>query len=182
MTRFDSRSTRSLALHDTSRPSDASTGAGFASSTICRENLSAAPSYEICSRAAVPQLGIALAAVLALIVLVSTVLASVRANRSQLAVLGALGMTRGQSRRSLAWLGTAVSATLVAIAIPAAILLGSIVWRRTSDDLGTGPGAAIPWPLLGFVTTVFLAVGIVSATTVDASRRRSRLATLLRSE
>jgi ABC-type lipoprotein release transport system permease subunit len=130
----------------------------------------------------VPELGIALALALALIVLVSTVLASVRANRSQLAVLRALGMTRGQSRRSLAWLGTAVSVTLVAIAIPAALLLGSIVWRRTSADLGVVPGTAIPWPLLALVTTAFLAVGIVSATTVDKRGRDSRVATLLRSE
>lgn len=130
----------------------------------------------------VPELGIALAAALALIVLVSTMLAGVRANRSQLAVLGALGLTTTQARRSLAWMGAAVSVTQVAIGIPAALLAGSIVWRRITDDLGTVPGTAIPCPLLGLITAVFAAVGIVSATTVDARRRRNRLANLLRNE
>jgi hypothetical protein len=41
---------------------------------------------------------------------------------------------------------------------------------------------AVPWPLLGLVTAVFVASGIVSATQVESRRRRTRLATLLRTE
>jgi hypothetical protein len=130
----------------------------------------------------VPELGIALAVVLALVVLVSTVVASVRANRMQLAVFGALGMTRRQSGRARAWLGTVVSVSLLVIGIPGALLLGSVVWSHVSDDLGVVPGAATPWRLLGLVTTLFVAGGIVSATSVDTRHRRNHLATQLHTE
>ena len=72
--------------------------------------------------------------------------------------------------------------SLLVTGIPVALLLGSIVWRHVSDDLGIVPGAAIPWRLLGLVTALFVAGGIVSATTVDTRRRRTRLATQLHTE
>jgi hypothetical protein len=106
----------------------------------------------------------------------------VRAGHSQLAVLGALGMTRRQLGHALAWLGSVFAASLLAIGLAAALLLGGVVWRHVSDDLGIVPDVSIPWPPPGLVTALLVAGGIVSATTFDTRQRRGRLANQLRAE
>jgi hypothetical protein len=68
------------------------------------------------------------------------------------------------------------------IGIPAALVFGSVVWRRVSDDMGIVPAVDIPWPLLGAVALSFIVVAIAVATTVDSRRRHANLATLLRVE
>jgi hypothetical protein len=71
----------------------------------------------------------------------------------------------------------------VELVAPSAYLALNVVRDEGKSSIdGLIVDFAIPWPLLGLVTAIFVAGGIVSATTIDTRRRRSHLATQLHTE
>src|ERR1700735_3606459 len=124
-------------------------------------------------------LGLAAAAVLSLTL---TVLSSVRRRRHELALLKALGMTRGQLRSAIAW--STPLALLIAVAIggPLGVAGGRLAWQSFAGSLGAMPVSEIPVAglILGLLALVL--AGNLLSTGPAAIAARTRPATALRAE
>jgi hypothetical protein len=86
-------------------------------------------------------LGVAVAAVLSLAL---TVLASVRRQRRELALLKTLGMTRHQLRSIVAWQTTVILALTVLISVPLGIAAGRWAWEAFAGSIGVVPTTVVP--------------------------------------
>jgi cell division protein FtsX len=124
-------------------------------------------------------LGLAAAAVLSLAL---TVLSSVRRRRQELALLKALGMTRGQIRSVVAWQTTLTLLIAVAIGGPLGVVGGRLAWQGFAGSLGAMPVSEIPVAglILGLLALV-LAGNLLSAAPA-ALAARTRPAIALRAE
>src|SRR5580698_5088935 len=92
-------------------------------------------------------LGLAAAAVLSLTL---TVLSLVRRRRRELALLKAIGMTRGQVRAVVAWQTTLTLLIAVLIGGPLGIIGGRLAWHAFAGSLGVVPLVEVPLlPLIG---------------------------------
>ena len=124
-------------------------------------------------------LGLAAAAVLSLSL---TVLGSVRRRRHELALLKALGMTRGQLRSVVAWQTTLSLLIAVAVGGPLGVVGGRLAWRSFAGSLGAMPVSQVPVAglILGLLALV-LAGNLLSAVPA-AVAVRTRAAIALRAE
>ena len=86
-------------------------------------------------------LGLAAAAVLSLAL---TVLSLVRRRRRELALLKALGMTRGQVRAVIAWQTTLTLLIAAVVGGPLGIIGGRLAWRGFAGSLGVVPIVEVP--------------------------------------
>jgi len=101
-------------------------------------------------------LSLAAAAVLSLAL---TVLASVRRRRHELALLKALGMTRGEVRAIITWQTTLTLLIALAVGVPLGIATGRWAWRGFAASLGVVPVAVIPALLLAAGGAALIAAG-----------------------
>jgi FtsX-like permease family len=105
-----------------------------------------------------------LAIVLGVAVLISlstTVVASARRRRRELAVLQALGFTRRQLSGIIAWQSATVLLVAVVIGLPLGVVAGRAAWAAFATSLGVVPVVVIP--LVGLV------VGLVALVAVGAA-------------
>jgi predicted lysophospholipase L1 biosynthesis ABC-type transport system permease subunit len=129
------------------------------------------------------QLALALAlAAAAVLSLALTVLASVRRRRHELALLKALGMTRGQVRAIIAWQTTLTLLIALAAGLPLGIAAGRWAWRGFAVSLGVAPVAVVPVLLLAAGGAALMAAGNLLALTPAAIAARTPPATTLRTE
>jgi putative ABC transport system permease protein len=103
-------------------------------------------------------MGLMAAAVLAHVLAVAS-----RARRRDIAILRALGFSRGQTLRTVAWQSTIYSVGSLAIGIPVGVLLGRLAWRTYAVHLGAVPEAATPLVACVAVAAAALALGGVLA-------------------
>jgi hypothetical protein len=124
-------------------------------------------------------LALAAAAVLSLAL---TVLSSVRRRRHELALLKALGMSRGQLRSVIAWQTTLTLLIAGAIGGPLGVAGGRLAWQSFAGSLGAMPVTEVPVAglLLGLIALV-LAGNLLSAGPA-AIAVRTRPAIALRAE
>ena len=124
-------------------------------------------------------LGLAAAAALSLTL---TVLSSVRRRRHELALLKALGMTRGQLRSVIAWQTTLTLLIAVAIGGPLGVAGGRLAWQSFAGSLGAMPVSEIPVAglILGLLALVL--AGNLLSTGPAAIAARTRPAIALRAE
>jgi hypothetical protein len=99
-------------------------------------------------------MGLMAAAVLAHVLAVAS-----RARRRDIAILRALGFSRGQTLRTVAWQSAIYSVGSLAIGIPAGVLLGRLAWRTYAVHLGAVPEAATPLLACLAVAVAALALG-----------------------
>jgi hypothetical protein len=105
-----------------------------------------------------------------------------RANRRDLAILGAIGFTTRQRGRAAAWQAVPMAAAVLVIGIPIGIAIGRLTYTRFARSLAVDDQFAIPAvvPVLLVAGTV---LALITATIVAATvARRARLVPLLRSE
>jgi ABC-type antimicrobial peptide transport system permease subunit len=123
--------------------------------------------------------GLAAAAALSLAL---TVLSSVRRRRHELALLKALGMTRGQLRSVVAWQTTLTLLIAVAIGGPLGAAGGRLAWQSFAGSLGVMPVSEVPVTglILGLLALVL--VGNLLSAAPAALAARTRAAIALRSE
>jgi ABC-type lipoprotein release transport system permease subunit len=121
-------------------------------------------------------LGLAAAAVLSLAL---TVLASVRRQRRELALLKTLGMTRHQLRSIVAW-QTTVTLTLTAVvSLPLGIAAGRWAWNAFASSLGIVPTTVIPVPaLLAGLISLLVVGNLLSILPASMAARIPAAATL----
>jgi hypothetical protein len=123
--------------------------------------------------------GLAVAAVLSLTL---TVLGLVRRRRRELALLKALGMTRGQVRAVIAWQTTLMLLIAVAVGGALGIAGGRLAWRAFAGSLGIVPIVEVPVAaLVGGLVALVLA-GNLLASLPAAVAARTRPGVSLRTE
>jgi predicted lysophospholipase L1 biosynthesis ABC-type transport system permease subunit len=132
--------------------------------------------------AAVPWLLAAVLAVLAAVVLVHSLLASVRCRRRDLAVLRTFGACRGWVARAVHWQATTLVVVPLLAAIPLGIVAGRTVFRALAGRMG-----AVDEPVTGVGPALAVAVGAVVLANLVAlwpglRARRTRPVELLRPE
>lgn len=105
---------------------------------------------------------------------------SVARRRRQMALLKTLGFVRRQIVATTCW--QAVTVTLVGVipGLPIGIATGNLLWRLFATHLGAVPEAVTPVGLIGAVTGVIIAGGIVLALIPAALAARVRPAEALR--
>jgi hypothetical protein len=120
-------------------------------------------------------LGLAAAAVASLAL---TVLSSVRRRRHELALLKALGMTRGQLRSVIAWQTTLTLLIAVAIGGPLGVAGGRLAWQTFAGSLGAVPVSEIPVAalILGLLALVLGANLLSAAPAALAARTHPAIA------
>jgi putative ABC transport system permease protein len=123
--------------------------------------------------------GIWVPALLALAVLLVMTLAhglvtSVRARRHDLAILGALGLSRRQTRHAIVWEALTLSGCALLVGIPIGIAGASLAWLAFTRSLGISPGGAVPGvALVVLVGTVAVLAALIGAMcSVEATRTR----------
>ena len=129
------------------------------------------------------QLALALSlAAAALLSLALTVLASVRRRRRELALLKALGMTRGQVRAVITWQTTLTLLIALAAGVPLGIAVGRWAWRGFAASLGVVPVAVVPVLLLAAGGAALIAAGNLLALRPATIAASTPPTTMLRTE
>jgi ABC-type antimicrobial peptide transport system permease subunit len=126
-------------------------------------------------------LGVALS-LLALATIAHLLLTAVRRRRRDFAILRVIGLTRGQVRATVGWQAATLTATALAIGIPAGVLMGRGAWRVFAHQLGIQPVVAIPLLTLAATAAIALAVAVAVAALPGESAARSAPARILRCE
>lgn len=131
---------------------------------------------------AAPWLFAILMGVMATVVLVHAVTTTTRARRRDLAVLRALGFSRGQTMRTIGWQANIYLLGALAFGTPLGVLAGVLIWREYAAGLGVVPVAVTPWTT--WLIAVAVAVTLVLVAAFPAAWRATRLrpAAVLRNE
>jgi ABC-type lipoprotein release transport system permease subunit len=93
---------------------------------------------------ALPALIAGLIALLAVASMTHALVLSVRGNRRHLAVLKALGFTRGQTGATVGWQASTLAVVAVVLGVPLGLAAGRWGWRLVADQLGVASGAVVP--------------------------------------
>jgi hypothetical protein len=121
-------------------------------------------------------------AVLALGAVGHALAVAVSRRRHELAVLRALGMTRGQTRLAVATQGTVLALAGLAFGIPLGLILGRVIWRVVAGftPLAYHPPLAV-WALLLIGPAALLTVNLLAAWP-QRQATRQRISQILRTE
>ena len=87
---------------------------------------------------------------------VQLLVGSVRANRHELAVVKAIGGSRGQVGRSILWHASFLALPAVALGLPAGVILGRWGWGMLARSLGVPSVPVVP--MLALVAVAALAL------------------------
>lgn len=126
-------------------------------------------------------LGLSLAA-LALLTVTHLLLTSARRRRRDLAVLRAMGFTRGQVRATVTWQAVVLTGVALVIGIPAGIMCGRLAWRIFTGQVGILPIVDVPLLSLAVLVALALVLAVSMAAVPGASAVRIRPADVLRAE
>ena len=121
-------------------------------------------------------------AVAAVLSLALTVLSLVRRRRRELALLKALGMTRGQVRGVIAWQTTLTLLIAVAVGGPLGIACGRLAWHAFAGSLGVVPIVEVPVAALVGGLVALVVAGNLLAALPAAVAARTRPGVSLRTE
>lgn len=104
---------------------------------------------------------IVMSAVIALGVIVYDLVTQTKANRRDLAMLGALGFTRRQRGRAAAWQAAPIALVVVLLGIPLGLVLGRLAFATFAQSLAVDDRAALrPATIAGLVGATLAAVAI----------------------
>jgi len=121
----------------------------------------------------VPWLIASLIAILALATLVHALMTMLAGNRTTLAVLAALGLTRRQRRGVGVFSSLSLVFVGVVIGIPIGLVVSQRVWRAVADGIDLPSGGATAWPTL--VMASVGALGVATLVALAASRGSVRM-------
>jgi ABC-type lipoprotein release transport system permease subunit len=129
-----------------------------------------------------PWLFAVLMGAMAAAVLAHAVTTTTRARRRDLAVLRALGFSRGQTMRTVGWQANIYLFGALALGTPLGVLAGVLIWREYAAGLGVVPVAVIPWST--WLVAVAVALVLVLVISLPPAWRATRLrpAVALRNE
>lgn len=122
-------------------------------------------------------MGLMAAGVLAHVLVVAT-----RARRRELAILRALGFSRGQTLRAIAWQSTIYAIGALAVGLPVGIALGRITWRAYAANLGAVPEPVTPVLACAAVVATALVLALLLSLLPGRRAARTNPSALLRTE
>jgi hypothetical protein len=122
---------------------------------------------------AVPWLISALVGILALATLVHALVIILVRNRTNLAVLAALGFTRRQRRGVGVFASVALVITGIAISIPVGLIVGNQIWRGVTRQIGLPSRTEVAWATL--VAAPICALALAAFVALVATRRTARM-------
>ena len=111
----------------------------------------------------VPALFALIMGAMAAAVLAHVLAAGARARRRDLAVLRALGFSRGQTLRTIAWQSMIYAVGALVIGSPLGVVLGRFAWHIYAANLGVVPEAVTPWLAWAAVVAATLALAGILA-------------------
>lgn len=106
---------------------------------------------------------VVLLALLALAVLLHALLISVRRDRSDHAVLRALGRTAGQTRLSVVWQSLTLASAAFVVGVPLGLAAARVLWNAYARNIGIEADTFVPFSLLALVFAGTLAVALIAA-------------------
>jgi hypothetical protein len=121
-------------------------------------------------------------AVAVLLSLSAAVVAATRRRRRELAVLKALGMTRGQLGSVVTWQAMTILALAVVVGIPVGLAVGRVLWSSFAASLGVVPVVVAPALVFVIGTLVLLLAGALLAAVPAALAARTPTTMALRAE
>jgi predicted lysophospholipase L1 biosynthesis ABC-type transport system permease subunit len=121
-------------------------------------------------------------ALLAIATVAHALVTTVRRWRHDLAVMRAIGFTRGQARIAIAWQSTLLAAAGVVVGVPLGIVGGRMVWRWLADSFPVVYVA--PVAVIAIVAVVPVALIVANALAAGPARTAARIrpAEVLRAE
>jgi ABC-type lipoprotein release transport system permease subunit len=126
-------------------------------------------------------LGLMLAA-LAAATLAHTLVSSIRRRAADLAVLKALGVTRGQVGAIIGWQAAALLAIALAIGLPMGIAAARVAWRVLAAQLGVPGEPTLNLVALALIIPVVLLLGVIAASGPANAAARTSPVRVLRDE
>jgi FtsX-like permease family len=123
---------------------------------------------------ALPELFSGILTLLAVVLLLHTLVTSIRRRRREIAVLQAIGFVRRQVRGSIIMHAVALVCVALSIGIPLGVIAGRLIWKRFATELGLTSNTVIPWGrvTIAVIGAVALAAVVALAPAVWATRRR----------
>jgi predicted lysophospholipase L1 biosynthesis ABC-type transport system permease subunit len=112
-------------------------------------------------------------ALVALLALGHALVLTVRHRRSDLAITRTIGLTTGQTARTVAWQATTLGVVGGVIGLPIGLVLGRMVWAAVARGYGIADDPAWPWPVL--VLAIPVVVALANALAWWPGRRAARL-------
>ncbi|MGI9032912.1 MAG: ABC transporter permease [Acidimicrobiales bacterium] len=106
----------------------------------------------------------------------------VRRRRRDLALLKALGFTRGQLSATVTWQAVITVLVGLAVGVPVGVALGRWLWVGFARQLSVLASPSLPVALLGGLAGGLVVVAILAAAPPARLAGRTRVATILRSE
>ena len=128
-----------------------------------------------------PNLLIALVALVALITIGHSIMVSVRYRRRDLAVMRTMGFVGRQISAVVAWQLTTIVAIGLVIGVPVGIVVGRWAWTLVTNQLGLPPNPMVP-PLLVIVVPISVIAANCVAFIPGRMAARARLSSVLRAE
>jgi putative ABC transport system permease protein len=118
----------------------------------------------------------------ALVSLSVAVAASVRRRRRDLAILQALGLTKGQLRSIIVWQTLTLLLVAVVVGLPLGVVVGRWTWVGFATSLGVVPVIVVPVISLAIGLSLLVLAGALLTSLPTFFPREVNTASLLRSE
>lgn len=121
-------------------------------------------------------------AVVAVAALIHLLVTSVRARRTDLALLRCLGFSRRQLRAAVAWQASVIAGLAAVLGVPLGIALGRLVWGWFEEGIHAAAPAETPWVLAALTLPSMLVVANLVAALPARVAARTSPATVLRND
>jgi putative ABC transport system permease protein len=142
----------------------------------------ASPSLNLDQIGSVPMLFAAIMGVMAAAVLTHVLVVAGRARRRDLAILRALGFSRGQTLRTVMCESMVYAVGALAVGLPTGVVSGRLAWRVYAANLGAVPEPVTPWIACAAVAATTLVLAGALAIVPGVRARRARPGDVLRTE
>jgi ABC-type antimicrobial peptide transport system permease subunit len=117
-----------------------------------------------------------------LVSLMATILAAARRRRRELALLKALGLTRGQMRNIVGVQTLILLVIAIVVGIPVGTAAGHLLWANFAESLGVGPIVVVPVVALVLGAVALLVAGTLLGTVPAAVAAATPTTLVLREE
>lgn len=129
-----------------------------------------------------PVLLAALIAVIGIVTIANTLVASARLRRRDLAVLKTVGLERRQIAATVAWHATSMILVALVVGVPVGLRAGTWIWSLMADGINSPTNAVVPVLTVAAVPVVAIAVTLVTAAAPAWATAQLDAAEVLRSD
>jgi predicted lysophospholipase L1 biosynthesis ABC-type transport system permease subunit len=140
------------------------------------------PLIELDSIDSVPSVFALVMGLMAIAVLAHLLMVGTSAQRRDLAILRALGLSRGQTARTVVWQAAIYALVALAVGSPIGFLIGRLAWQAYARGLDVVPESAISWNTWAITAVGALILAALVALPAVGRGIRTRAATELHAD